>query len=115
MLIDENFIPQIIADNAKPGFLGAAGFFTVEEGQKIVVESTLNAKSEIRLRFYAGPALAEDAAAEDLVNTVNGGEAVLEITVKGPGTTEYDLAPGDYSVAAEAQTKSNGKIEIHIK
>ena len=115
--VDESLNVEIIAENAEKGFMGAAGTIEVSEGQKLTVESTLKDKNEVSLKFTAAPALDIDAKTDELIGMVtgDGAETALEIVIKGPGTEEYEIAPGTYSVQAEALTKSNGRIIIRTK
>ena len=106
---------MITAVNAKKGFFGGSGFITVEEGQKIVIDSALNEKGEISLKFSGGPASDGDAEAAALVASVSGENAVLEVSVKGPGKSEYEIAAGDYGVYAEVLSKTNGTVNISVK
>ncbi len=105
----------IDALKARKGFSGGAGFFTVAEGQKIIIDSALNDKGEILLKFSGGPASDIDASAAELIASVSGADAALEVSVKGPGTTEHKADAGDYSVYAEVISKANGTISISVK
>ena len=105
----------IKADKAPKGYFGGAGFTTVEEGQKIIINSALNEKGEILLKFSGGPAADPDAGAAELTGSVSGENPALEVTVKGPGTTEYEIAPGAYGCRAEVLSKADGTISISVK
>ena len=105
----------VTAVKAPKGYFGGAGFFTVEEGQKIVIESSLNDKGEILLKFSGGPASDGEAEAAELTASVSGTNPALEVSVKGPGTSEHDVAAGDYGLYAEVISKANGGISISVK
>lgn len=111
---DDNTM-TITAVNAPKDLFGGSGFITVTEGQKIVIDSTLNKKGEILLKFSSGPAADMDAAAAELVSSVSGENAVLEVFVKGPGTTEYEIAAGDYGLYAEVISKANGTVGVSVQ
>ena len=112
--INEDLNGEIIADHSK-GFIGTAGSIKIEDGQKLELTSDLKKNSEILLKFRVFPALGIDAAAEELSNAVSEGEPVLEITVSESGVAEYELEPGEYSVEAEALSRSTGEIMIRVK
>ena len=105
----------IIAEKAPKKYFGGSGFLTVEEGQKIVIDSALNEKGEILLKFSGGPAADDEAEASDLSASVSGDDPALEVSVKGPGTSEYEIAAGDYGLYAEVITKANGTVNISVK
>ncbi len=115
VIADADNTMTVKADKAPKGYFGGAGFMTVEEGQKIIIDSALNEKGEILLKFSAGPASDADAKMTDLTDSVSGTNAVLEVTVKGPGTTEYEISAGDYGLYAEVLSKANGTISISVK
>ena len=118
-----NFGINVNADNtasieavrASKGSFGGAGSLEVGEGQKIVVESKLNGKSEVSISFTGDVPMKADAELTELTEAMKGENAALEITVKGTGTTEYDLEPGVYFLAAKAIEKSNGTVLISVR
>ena len=105
----------IIAEKAPKKYFGGSGFLTVEEGQKIVIDSALNEKGEILLKFSGGPASDGNADASELTASVSGTDPALEVSVKGPGTSEYEIAAGDYGLYAEVVRKADGKVSISVK
>ena len=105
----------IKADKAPKGYFGGAGFMTAKEGQKIIIDSALNEKGEVLVKFNGGPASDPDAKATELSDSVSGTHAALEVTVKGPGTTEYEISAGDYGIYAEVISKADGTISISVK
>ena len=118
-----NFGINVNADNtvsieavrASKGSFGGAGSLEVGEGQKIVVESKLDGKSEISVSFTGDVPMKADAEMNELIETMKGENASLEITVKGSGTTEYDLEAGVYFLAAKVIEKSNGTVLISVR
>ena len=115
VIADADNTVTIKADKAPKGYFGGAGFTTVEEGQKIIIDSALNEKGEILVRFSGGPASDPEAKATELSDSVSGTAAALEVTVKGPGTTEYEISAGYYGVYAEVLSKADGTISISVK
>ena len=112
---NDNNTMVITAVNAAKKSFGGSGFITVEDGQKIVIDSSLNDKGEISLKFSAGPATDIGVSQTELFDAVSGANAVLEVSVKGSGLTEYEIEPGDYGLYAEVISKSNGTINISVK
>lgn len=119
-----NFGINVNADNtalieavrASKGSFGGAGSLEVGEGQKILVESKLNGKSEISISFTAEEApMKADAGLTELTEAMNGENAALKITVKGSGSTEYDLEPGVYFLAANVIEKASGTVLISVR
>ena len=111
---DENKV-RISAENAPKGFWGGSGPITVEEGQEIVVETDLQGKSEIKLKFSLMSALDGNSSAAEVINAVSGENADLEIVVSGNNTGRYEAEPGDYSVQVEALQKASGTILIQVR
>lgn len=109
--VDENLV-EIVAENANKGYSGAAGIFTAKEDETLVLESTLKEKTNIVVKFAAVPQLGID---DDPAKVLAGNGVVLEISVTGPVTEEYELPAGDYMVHADALGKSDGKIVIRVK
>lgn len=105
----------ITAVKAPKKYFGGSGFLTVEEGQKIVIDSALNEKGEILLKFSGGPASDGNAEASELTASVSGTDPALEVSVKGPGTSEYEIAAGDYGLYAEVVSKADGTVSISVK
>lgn len=113
--LNEDSNIEIIAENASKGFMGAAGVLTVENGQKLVIDSDLKDKSEILVKLIPASGFGMDASAEDLLSAMTDENAETEITVKGKSSDDYEVVPGDYTVRAESVTKSNGTIVIRVK
>ena len=105
----------VIAEKAPKKYFCGSGFLTVEEGQKIVIDSALNEKGEILLKFSGGPAADDEAEVSELSASVSGENPALEVSVKGPGTSEYEIAAGDYGLYAEVISKANGTVNISVK
>jgi hypothetical protein len=114
VIVNRDNTAMIEAVRAQKGSSGGAGSLEVKEGQKIYVESKLNGKSEISLKFSASD-LDIDADISELKEAVSGENAVLEITVKGSGNTEYDLAPGSYFMGAEVIEKADGTVQVSVR
>ena len=119
-----NFGISVNADNtvsieavrASKGSFGGAGSLEVGEGQKIVVESKLDGKSEVSVSFTGDDvSMKADAEITELTEAMKGENASLEITVKGSGTTEYDLEAGVYFLAAKVIEKANGTVLISVR
>ena len=113
--INEDNTASIEAVRAKEKAFGGAGSITVGENEKIVIESDLSGKSEINVKLIPMGGLGIDAAAEDLANRFNGGNTVLDVNVSGKAVTEYEIAPGDYTVSAAVVSKATGTIQIRTK
>lgn len=113
--VNDDNTASVEAVRASKGSFGGAGSLEVGEGQKIVVESKLNGKSEISLSFTSEAPMKADANITELTVAVNGDNAALEIVVKGSGTTEYDLEPGVYFLGAKVIEKSSGTVLISVR
>lgn len=113
--VNEDNTVSIEAVRASKGSFGGAGSLEVSDGQKIVVESKLSGKSEISVRFTADVPQKMDAELTELTEAAKGENADLEIIIKGNETTEYDLEPGVYFLAAKVIEKANGSVLISVR
>ena len=105
----------ITAVNAKKDFFGGTAGVTLEEGQKIVIDSSLNAKGEILLRFSLSDLSDPNLSISELTAAGSSENAAYEVTVKGPGVTEVEAAPGSYALFAEVKSTASGTIDIRVK
>ena len=108
---DDNTI-SITADKA--GISGGGGAdITVFEGQKLVIDSTLN-EGEIQIKFSRNEAPADsDASADDILHSSD--DPVLDVTVSAAGTTEHTVNPGDYTIMVNVLKMTTGTIIISVK
>ena len=113
--INEDNTAVIEAVRASEGSFGGAGSLEVAEGQKLVIESKLGKKGEISLKFIGEAIPGPDAEAKQLIETVTSEEAVLEVTLKGDETAEYEIAPGVYFLSGKVLSKANGTVQISVR
>lgn len=108
---DDNTI-SITADKA--GISGGGGAdITVFEGQKLVIDSTLN-EGEIQIKFSRNEAPADsDASADDILHSSD--DPVLVVTVSATGTTGHTVDPGSYTVMVNILKTTTGTIIISSK
>ncbi len=108
---DDNTI-SITADKA--GISGGGGAdITVSEGQKLVIDSTLN-KGEIRIKFFRVEAPANpDASVDEILHTND--DPALDVTVNAAGTTEHSVDPGSYTIMVNVLKTTTGTIIISTK
>ena len=107
---------MIEAKNAEADSLGSAGSFTVEENQKVVIESDLKDNDEISIRFLSSLGeLNKDSGVGEILEAVNSEEGALQVTVSGSSTSEYQLEPGDYMVSAKTLNKVNGTVSVRAE
>ena len=108
---DDNTI-SIMADKA--GISGGGGAdITVSEGQKLVIDSTLN-EGEIQIKFSRNEAPADsDASADDILHSSD--DPVLVVTVSATGTTGHTVDPGSYTVMVNILKTTTGTIIISSK
>ena len=105
----------VTAVRASKKSFGGTGFITAEEGQKIIIDSALNDKGEIQLKFSGGPASDMDAEVSELFAAASGADPALTVSVKGPGKSEYEIGAGNYGVYAEVLSKADGTVNISVK
>lgn len=105
---DDNTI-SITADKA--GISGGGGAdITVSEGQKLVIDSSLN-KGEIRIKFFRVEAPANpDASVDEILHTND--DPALDFTVNAAGTTEHTVDPGNYTIMVNVLKTTTGTIII---
>ena len=115
VVVNEDNTASIDAVKAPKGYFGGAGSIEIGEGQKIVVESKMSGKSEVSLRFTSDAELNADSGVAELTEVASGENAILEITLKGTETAEYDLASGFYFIGAEVKEKASGTVLISVR
>ena len=110
---DDNTI-TITADNAGAGSMVGGATISISDGQVLVVDSTMTEKSGIGIKLFVseGPQ-SIDASADDVLHAND--EPALTLTVDGPGTAEYPLSSGEYSVFVSVEKKSTGVITLSTK
>ena len=108
---DDNTI-SITADKA--GISGGCGAdITVSEGQKLVIDSSLN-KGEIRIKFFRVEAPANpDASVDEILHTND--DPTLDFTVNAAGTTEHTVDSGSYTIMVNVLKTTSGTIIISAK
>ena len=108
---DDNTI-SITADKA--GISGGGGAdITVSEGQKLVIDSSLN-KGEIRIKFFRVEAPANpDASVDEILHTND--DPTLDFTVNAAGTTEHTVDSGNYTIMVNVLKTTTGTIIISAK
>ena len=108
---DDNTI-FITADKA--GISGGGGAdITVSEGQKLVIDSSLN-KGEIRIKFFRVEAPANpDASVDEILHTND--DPTLDFTVNAAGTTEHTVDSGSYTIMVNVLKTTSGTIIISAK
>ena len=112
--VNEDNSATITADKAAPESTASAGTMTVEKGQKVVIEPTLEDGGVISVKFIAFGA-GEDADASEIVSAADSDNAVLDEEISGTESIEVDIPAGDYMVRADAVEKATGTIQIYLK
>ena len=124
--VNEDLNIEIIAENATADMSGAVGTFTVEKGDKVVIEPSFE-KGSVLVQFYTFDApspdievteneaeSADDIGAELNVEDVVGqGDPVFEVEVSGTEPIECSFGEGDFMVSATAQNKVTGTAVIY--
>lgn len=109
---DNTFTVQAV--KAPKGYFGAAGSLDVDESGTLVIDSGLDRKGEIRLRFSSFN-FGIDADVKDLINVDSEENTAFEVTVRGPGITEHPIDAGSYMVSAKVLNRANGTIQISVR
>ncbi len=108
---DNTFTVQAV--KAPKGYFGASGSIDINESGTLVIDSGLDRKGEIRLRFSSFD-FGIDADMQDLINVDSEENTAFEVTVKGPGITEHPIDAGSYMVSAKVLSRANGTIQISV-
>ena len=108
VVINEDYNVEITAVNASVDSSGAAGTFSVGEGEKVLIEPAFE-KGSVLVQFYT----LEEELNEG--NMFPKGDPAYEIEISGTDPTECGLAQGDYLVQATVKEKANGSAVIETK
>ena len=99
---------------AKKSFV-VTGSLTVEENDKIVIESAME-KGQLRIKLVTFAAQDDiNASPEDLKSVTSDDAAVLDEIAEGSGTGEYTVDPGTYYVSAEVLKKMTGDVTVRVE
>ncbi len=112
VVINEDLNAEITAENAAADSEGSAGVLTVSEGEKVIIEPSLE-NGTIKVMLTSSESAVDiDADAEDLMAQ---GEPAFEKEISGSDTVECELAEGDYMVTAAVTEKATGTIIIRTE
>ena len=100
---------SITAENAAPGSMGIS-YLSVSEGQKIVVDSSLDEKGSIRVELL-GVVLGIDDDPTDALSA----DSASEFTITGPGRMEFTELPGDYTLRVSVLERASGSVSIGVE
>ena len=108
---DDNTI-TIIADKAGISGVGGAGI-TIEEGQQLVIDSSLS-KGSIQLKlFLDNEPAGVDASLDEILHTDE--TPALDVKINSAGKTEHTLQPGEYTLFVNVLEKTTGNITLSAK
>ena len=108
VVINEDFNVEITAVNAKADSSGAAGTFSVGEGEKVMIEPAFD-KGSVLVQFFA---LDEEL---NEGNMFPEGDPAYEIEISGTEPIECGFGQGDYLVQVTVKEKANGSAVISTK
>ena len=109
--VNEDLNVEITAENADKDMTGAAGTFTVGEGDDVHIESNFE-EGKVLVEFYPIEG-ADDVNAEAEELTSNG-KPEFDVEVSGTEPIECGFAAGDYLVKATVLEKANGTAVISL-
>ena len=111
IVVNEDLNVEITAENADEDMTGAAGTFTVGEGDEILIEPNFE-EGKVLVEFYPIDAADDvDADAEDIMAN---GKPEFDVEVSGTEPIECGFAAGDYMVNATVLEKANGSAVIRL-
>ena len=106
--VNENFNVEINAVNASEGMTGAAGTFSVSEGDTVQIEPAFD-EGMVLVEFYPISGADENADIDELMPD---DEPEFDVEVSGNEPIQCGFAPGDYLVSATVKEKTNGTALI---
>ena len=113
MVINEDNTGVITAGGA-PGDTLTAGSIILEEEDTLYIEPALEGGAEINIKLIPSTNAGIDAEAEDLMESVDPKNAVLDVDINGTGPTECGLAPGEYMVCATVVKGGTGTVLLRV-
>ena len=108
VVINKDYNVEITAVNAKADSSGAAGTFSVGEGEKVLIEPAFETGS-VLVQFYA---LDEEL---NEGNNLPEGDPAYEIEISGTDSIECVFGQGDFLVQATVKEKASGSAVIEAK
>ena len=113
MVINEDNTGVITAGGA-PGDTLTAGSIILEEEETFYIEPALEGGAEINIKLIPSTNAGIDAEAEDLMESVDPKNAVLDVDINGTGPTECGLAPGEYMICATVVKGGTGTVLLRV-
>ena len=110
---DNNRI-DITAQKAGVGSMVSGASVTLAEGEALVIDTALTDASALRIKLFLSTAPDDpDASVDEILHADD--TPALELVLSGTGSTEYPLAPGEYSLMLSVETKSTGTASIYTR
>lgn len=109
--INEDLNVEIIAENADADMTGAAGTFTVNEGEAVIAEPDFT-EGTVLVEFIPFDGSDEDADLEELEAS---SDPVFEAELSGGDPVECDVPAGEYVVKASAVEAATGAAIIRTE
>ena len=102
--------------NAEDGNSVFSGILTVAEGEELGIEANVDEGSKVLIEFAAVPEdeNSDENSDENPDEIMEFGESGAELTIDQSAATTQEIDPADYQVRVTAQSKSNGKIRLHV-
>jgi len=110
VVVNEDLNIEITAENADKDMTGAAGTFTVGEGDDVQIEPAFE-EGVVLVEFYPVSAPDENADAEEFALE---GEPAFDVEVSGTEPIECGFGAGNYMVSAKVLEKANGTAVIRL-
>ena len=114
LVVDVDNTAVITLADSDEGDTGTAGTITLEEGDTLYIEPALEDGGTVNIKFIPAPDEGEDAAVEDLMDSVDPANAVMDVDVESSEAVECGLPAGDYVICATVTGKGSGTILIRV-
>ena len=111
IVVNEDLNVEITAENADKDMTGAAGTFTVGEGDDVHIEPDFE-EGKVLVEFY--PVDAADDADADAEELMKKEKPEFDVEVSGTEPIECGFAAGDYMVNATVLEKTSGTAVISL-
>ena len=106
---EEDGSVSVTAVKASAGSVGIS-YLTVGEGERIVADSSLDENGSIRVELLGTVPGIDDDPTELLTEA-----AVGAFTITGPGRTEFEAAPGEYTLRVSVLERAGGSVSIGVE
>ena len=105
----------IVAEDAEEGDSVTTGPITVEEGEIVAITSSLEGDAVINIKLIPATEAGADATPEELMESVDPANAVLDLDGSGSGLAQSGVGTGDFMVMATVVNPGSGSVEVRVE